>query len=128
MQGLNVRFDIIRLSYIDDDIGGAVETGTFVARSVPGRIQVLPPSTQTLEVGIESPTIADIFLRPRPGTLTINANDQIVLVLPLNHINFDQRWRIEGQIRSSSMHSMDRNQVYKLRATRIDTTRTEVLM
>ena len=128
MQGLNVRFDIVRLSYIDDDTGGGVETGTFVARSVPGRIHVLPPSTQSLEMGIESPAIADIFVRPRPGTLTINANDQIVLVLPVSHINFNQRWRIEGQVRSASMHANDRNQVYKLRVTRIDTTRTESLM
>jgi hypothetical protein len=128
MQGLNVRFDIVRLSYIDDDVGGAVETGTFVARSVPGRIHVLPPSTQSLEAGIESPAIADIFMRPRPGTLTIAANDQIVLVSPLNHVNYNQRWRIEGQVRSASMHAMDRNQVYRLRVTRIDTTRTESLM
>ncbi len=128
MQGLNVRFDIIRLSYIDDDVGGSVETGTVVASSIPGRISVLAPSVQSLEMGIETPAIADIFLRPRPGTLTITENDQVLLVSPLDHVNYNQRWRIAGEVVSSSMHSKDRNQFIKLRGTRIDSTRTESLM
>ncbi len=128
MEGLNVKFDIYRLSYIDDDVGGAVETGTVVASNIPGRIALLAPSQQSLEMGIETPLIADIFLRPRPGTLTINENDQVLLVSPVDHINYNQRWRIQGEVMSSAMHSKNRNQAIKLRVSRIDRTRTESLM
>ncbi len=128
MEGLNVRFDIYRLSHIDDDVGGAVETGTVVASNIPGRIALLAPSQQSLEMGIETPLIADIFLRPRPGTLTINENDQVLLVAPVDHVNYNQRWRIQGEAMSSSMHSKNRNQSIKLRVSRIDRTRTESLM
>ncbi len=128
MEGLNVKFDIYRLSYIDDDVGGAVETGTVVASNIPGRISILAPTQQSLEMGIETPLIADIFLRPRPGTLTINENDQVLLVSPVDHINYNQRWRIQGEVMSSAMHAKNRNQAIKLRVSRIDRTRTESLM
>jgi hypothetical protein len=128
MEGLNVRFDIYRLSYIDDDVGGAVETGTVVASNIPGRISVMAPSQQSLEMGFETPLVADIYLRPRPGTLTINENDQILLIAPVDHINYNQRFRIEGEAQSSSMHAKNRNQFIKLRCSRIDRTRTESLM
>ncbi len=128
MQGLNVKFDIIRLSYFDDDVGGAVESGTTVASSVPGRIDLIQPSQQSLEVGLEVPIMADFFIRPRPGTLTIFPNDQILLVSPVDHPNYNQRFRVEGEVRSSSMHSKNRNQFLRVRGTRVERTRTEALM
>ena len=128
MEGLNVRFDIIRLSYFDDDVGGAVESGTTVASTIPGRIDLIQPSQQSLEVGLEVPIMADIFLRPRPGTLTIFENDQVLLVWPADHPNYNQRFRVEGEVRSSSMHPKNRNQFLRVRGTRVERTRTEALM
>jgi hypothetical protein len=128
MEGLNVRFDIIRLSYFDDDVGGAVESGTTVASAIPGRINLIQPTQQSLEVGLEVPIMADVFIRPKPGTLTIFENDQVLLVSPADHPNFNQRFRVEGEVQSSSMHPKNRNQFLRLRATRVEQTRTEELM
>ncbi len=127
MEGLNARFDVVRLTFQSDDVGGAVETGTFIARNVPGRLDVSMPSQQSLEQGLETTVIGNFILRPRPGTLTILERDQLILVRPIDHINFNQYWRIEGEVVSSSMHAKDRNQFLRMRGTRIERTRTEVL-
>jgi len=128
MHGLNVRFDVIRVGFMDDDVGGAVETGTVVGSSIPGRIDVKLPSQLSLEQGLEAPLIADVILRPMPGTLTIRERDQLLLVSPVGHVNYNQRWRIEGEVVSSSMHAKDRGHFLRFRATRVERTRTEALM
>lgn len=128
MHGLNVRFDVIRLSFIDDAGGGAVETGTVVASSVPGRIDVKLPSQLSLEQGLETPVVADVILRPRPRTLTVRARDQILLVSPASHVNYNERFRVEGEVVSTSMHALDRLHFLRFRASRIEETRTEVLI
>ena len=78
MQHLPVVFDVHRITFIDDDVGGAVETGTFLARSVAGNLSVMGPSQLSLEQGLEVPALADIFLRnvsrlmsPRSRTMTM---------------------------------------------------------
>jgi len=128
MEGLNVRFDIVRMSFIDDDVGGSVETGTVVASNVRGRIDLLLPTQIGLEQGLEKTMIADVILRPLPGSLIVKERDQILLVSPVSHIHYNDRWRVEGEVTSTSMHAKDRNHFLRFRASRIQENRTEALI
>jgi hypothetical protein len=128
MEGLNVRFNVIRMAFQDDDVGGAVETGTVVATNQRGRLDLLLPTQLSLEQGLETPLMADVILRPMPRTLIVKERDQVLLVAPTAHANYNQTWRVEGQVVPTSMHALDRNHFLRFRATRIEENRTEALI
>lgn len=123
MQTLLSKFDVHRITFIDDAVGGATETGTVVASSVPGHIHVRQPSQIMLEQGLETPTICDVFLRPIPGTLLIYERDQIEVVHPPDHPQLGIRWRVEG-VQEPDMHPRDRRRFIKVRCTRVKRSRS----
>jgi hypothetical protein len=129
MQHLVVKFDVIQVNFVDDAVGGSVETGTVVARTVPGHMDVKLPSQMALESGLETPVIADVLLRPMPGTLdsSLRERDQLEVVGPADHPHINERFRVEG-IQQPPMHPKNRNRFIKMRATRIRRTRNEALM
>jgi len=127
MQNLHMKFTIYRVSFIDDEVGGAVETGTVLASNIRGYMDIRPPSQLMLEQGLETPRIADIFLRPRPGSLVLYERDQIEVTGPADHPNINERWRIEAVL-NSPQHPKDRKRFIKVRTTRVDRTRTREIM
>lgn len=127
MQHLTVVFDIWRITFNDDVGGGAVETGTYLARGVAGNLSVKGPSQMSLEQGLEVPALADIFLRPRPGSIVIQERDQLQVVGPPGHPNLNEYWRIEA-VDTPPMHPANRKSFFSIKASRVDRTRTEVLM
>lgn len=127
MQHLPIVFDIHRITFIDDDVGGAVETGTYLARGVAGHMNTKGPSQMSLEQGLEIPALADIMLRPRPGSIVILERDQLEIVGPPGHPNLNEFWRVES-VDTPPMHPANRKSFFKLVASRVDRTRTEVLM
>ncbi|NGX44870.1 MAG: hypothetical protein K940chlam2_00010 [Chlamydiae bacterium] len=126
MQHLPVVFDIWRITFLDDDVGGAVETGTYLARGVAGNLSMMGPSQMSLEQGLEVPALADIFLRPRPGSVVIRERDQLQVVGPPAHPNLGEYWRIES-VDTPPMHPANRKSFFTIKASRVDRTRTEVL-
>ena len=76
--GLNLRGDIIKFTYSDDDQGGAVPSGTIVYSSVFARISAMKPTLALLEQGIQVPEIFSALLSysPPTGTFNVQHNDQ----------------------------------------------------
>lgn len=125
MEGLVVVFDVWRITFQDDDVGGAEATGTVVAESVRGMMNVMLPSQQSLEQGFEAPRIADVLLRPQAGTLTVLERDQLEIVGPADQPYIDTRWRVVGVQEPTGMHPKNRQRFMKMRITRIDRSRSE---
>ena len=124
MQHLVTRFDIYRITFTDDVVGGAAETSTLVYGNIRGTLLIRPPSQLLLEQGLETPRVADVIIRPRPGTATLYERDQLLVIGPAGHPNINERWRIES-VQQPDMHPKNRLTFFKLRCTRIDRTRTE---
>lgn len=127
MQGLVVVFDVVRMTWTDDDVGGAVQTGTVVGESIQGMLNVLAPTRIALEQGLETPRIADVLLRPRAGALTILESDQLQIVGPTGQPNLNEFWRVESVQEPTGMHPKNRKRFLRLRITRVDRTRTNAL-
>lgn len=130
MQNLNMRFDLVQVSFIDDAVGGSVETGTVVARSIPGVLDIDVPTQAALEQGLEVSRVGTICLRPLPGSLTgvIRERDQLVVVAPSDHPEINQFWRVEGADETAGpMHPKNRKRFINIKATRVERTRVEVL-
>jgi hypothetical protein len=127
MQGLVVIFDIHRITFQDDDVGGAVLTGTVIASSVRGHLNVLNPSQMSLEQGLEVPRLADVLIRPRAGSLTIFERDQLQIVGPAGHPNLNEFWRVEN-VQQPPMHPKNRKRFIRMRTSRVDRDRVESLM
>lgn len=93
--GMNIRFDIFRMNWADDDsVGGAVITGTCQYADVPGRLKAEEPMQLLLQQGLETPRTftATLF----PGTLDIRERDELWISEPHDHIYYHQYFRIVG--------------------------------
>ena len=119
---LVVVFDLIRITWIDDVGGGGVETGTVLARSLRGHINILNPSQLSLEQGLEVPVLADVILRGCPPQVVIRESDQLLVVAPAYHPLFDQRWDVMG-VTNPPMHPANRRGFRSFRVRRIERTR-----
>lgn len=103
--GLNVRLDIWRVTTgDDDDVGGAMVTGTPVYQGVMARFQADPPNLLLLQQGLETvPTFTATVI---PGTLDIQERDEVVLSAPSDHIYYNQYFRVVG-VQYSSFNPRD---------------------
>jgi len=64
MVGLNSVIQILRkTSNIDDDIGGANNTGTAVYSDVPARIEDVAPLAESLAQGLEAVKVVQVAFR-----------------------------------------------------------------
>lgn len=102
-------------------------TGTVIASSVRGHLNVLNPSQMSLEQGLEVSRLADVLLRPRAGSLTIFERDQLQIVGPAGHPNLNEYWRVEN-VQQSPMHPKNRKRFMRLKVSRVDRDRRESLM
>lgn len=91
--GMNVQTTIVRMNQAtDDDIGGAVLTGTAIHECVATTFQEMPPSMLLVQQGIETKKIARALVRP--STMTILERDELLVTAPANHPYINTRWRI----------------------------------
>lgn len=91
--GLNVRFDLWRIDWADDDYqGGAVVTGSVVAENLLGRLQAREEEQIVLQQGLETVKVFTVILQP--GTGTIYERDELELVAPYDHPYMNDRFRI----------------------------------
>lgn len=97
--GLHMKVDIIQINYAaDDDIGGAVITGTTAYSSLPAVITPRRPSQASLEAGLETDAIYDFtcgatHLR---SNVIINERGEILVTWPITHPLYNLRFRVTG--------------------------------
>lgn len=100
-----LHVDIIRYSYpADDEVGGAVPSGTVVFPHVEGRIQASTPIPAYAMQGVETGKImvGEFY----PGTLDIREYDQCQVVSPPNSPYYGWNFRIDT-VQRSNYHPAD---------------------
>lgn len=103
--GNNLHVDIIRYSYpVDDEVGGALPSGTVIYPHVEARIQATVPIPAYAIQGLETSKImtAEVY----PGTLNIQEYDQLQVVSPPNSPYYGWNFRIDT-VQRSNMHPGD---------------------
>jgi hypothetical protein len=103
--GSNLRCNIWSINYAsDDEVGGAVTTGTVSYEYVQMSLQELPREQLLLQQGLEvQNTFQSIVF---PGTYIIKERDELEIVFPPNHHYYGERFRITG-VQYSSLTSSD---------------------
>jgi hypothetical protein len=103
--GSDLRCNIIRMNYAaDDEVGGAVTTGTIAHEYVHFSLQELPREQLLLQQGLEVQNQFQSIVFP--GTLTVQERDEIEIVFPPNHHYYGDRFRVVG-IQYSSLVPSD---------------------
>jgi hypothetical protein len=103
--GMNVRGTVWWISAsTDDDVGGAVITGTSAYRDVYGRLTPQSVTTLLLEQGIEAEKLWNLELRP--PSMVIRERDEFEITFPPMHWNYGERFRVVS-VKYPSMHPSD---------------------
>jgi hypothetical protein len=93
-QGLNLRGTIWRMNQDDDDeVGGAMITGTPQAANVPMAIFSRRPTQASLEQGLEVEAIYDATVR---CGVVIYERDEVEVTCPANSPHYGLRFRVMG--------------------------------
>ncbi len=71
---------ILRFSYQDDDVGGALPSGTVLYENVWVRMYAEKPTMALLEQGLETPAMYSAHIQP--GNIRIRNNDQVEITGP----------------------------------------------
>lgn len=94
--GQNCKFDIWRMTMLDDDsVGGAQVSGSVVYQNIPARFQQMPEQQLLLHQGLETERFftANIV----PGTLEVYERDEVEVVAPSDHQYYGDRFRVVGR-------------------------------
>ena len=93
--GLNLKATIHTMSHsADDDIGGALITGTVAYQDVAIRLSASRPTQASLEAGLEVDRVFDAVIVGR-GVI-LNERDEIEITWPIGHPYYLERFRITG--------------------------------
>jgi uncharacterized membrane protein len=114
--GLNTRVRIWRMEDIDDDdVGGAVISGTVAYTDIRARIEANPQEQLLLQQGLETERTFNALIVP--GTYDIRERDELEVTAPSTHPYYSARFRIVG-IQFSSMDASNPNNYARLTMTR----------
>lgn len=95
MQGLNLTISIHQNNYAaDDDVGGAVITGTVAYSGVAARVSARRPTQQALEQGLEVNRLFDCIINGQG--VTVRERDEIEVTGPLDSPYYGERMRVLG--------------------------------
>lgn len=93
--GLNVKIDVWHMAnQADDDVGGAMLTGTVFMQDLEARLSPRRPSQLMLEQGLETERIFDLIVAGH--SVTVRERDEIEVVWPLDHPLCANRFRVVG--------------------------------
>jgi hypothetical protein len=103
--GLNLLGRVWRINTpTDDDVGGAVVSGTVAYSNVACRFMPKSASSLLLEQGLE---VEGLYLvEARPPSMDIRENDEFEITFPSYHPEYGKRFGIIGMTRTS-MHPAD---------------------
>lgn len=91
--GLNLRATIWQMNHdIDDEIGGAMITGTMAYQDILMRLTARRPSPVSLEAGLEVDRFFDMVLVGHG--LTIHERDEVQVTWPVDHPYYNERFRV----------------------------------
>ena len=122
--GLNQVCRVIRFSYPQDDqVGGAVPSGTVLYNFLDIRIESQKPTMALEEQGVQTIKLFSAMLFE--GNVTIEENDQIEVILPAFGWFYQKKFRVIGVQRDSSHPYLERNQI-KLTLRRWELSHAEV--
>ncbi len=107
----------------DDEVGGAVLTGTASIVAIPASIQYLKPSQLLLEQGIEVRRFARVLVQP--GSLVIYERDELEVVGPAGHEDVGKLFRVESIERTGLSPNDSRGRFLILTCERLERTRDE---
>ena len=95
ISGMNSRMNIWRINFTtDDEVGGAVITGTLMYQNVHCRVEAVRPEMILVQQGLEIPRIFTAHVVP--ATLIIRERDEIEVTIPLNHAHYMERMIVRG--------------------------------
>jgi hypothetical protein len=95
ISGMNTRMNIWRINFAnDDEVGGAVVTGTLQYQNVHCRIDSVRPEMILVQQGLEIPRIFTAHVVP--ATLIVKERDEIEVVIPKNHAHYGERMVVRG--------------------------------
>lgn len=101
----------------DDEVGGAIYTGTATLISIPATIQYLTPNRLLLEQGIEVKRMAKILVQP--GSLVIVEQDEVEVVGPPGHEDVGRLFKVVSVDRTGFSPNDTRGRFLQLMCERI---------
>lgn len=95
MLGLNIEVTFIRNTYVsDDNVGGAIITGSVVYSGIAARLSARRPSQVSLDSGLEVERTFDMIVNGQ--SLTLFERDEVQVTSPLNSPYYGEEFRILG--------------------------------
>jgi hypothetical protein len=114
--GLDIRIRIWHYTYpSDDEIGGAMPTGTVSYSDMLARIHAIEPDKVFLQQGIE--TVRTYRCTCRPGTNLVYEQDEAEVIWPPEHRFYHQKYRVNG-VSETNFHPRDSRAYLILNLTR----------
>lgn len=114
--GFNLRVKFIRYIYQnDDEVGGAVPSGTVLHESVAGRIQASPPVGELVQQGLETnKTMTGVFEQ----VSDLREFDECEVIAPIGHPYLGMMFRIHT-VQYPNNHPQDRRNYILATLTRV---------
>jgi hypothetical protein len=107
MQGLNLLGTIWRMNQADDDeVGGALLTGTPVANSLPMAISSQAPLQASLEQGLE---VDAAYTATVKCGITIYERDELEVTCPTHSPHYGLRFRVVGIQEPKRLRAMEKH-------------------
>jgi hypothetical protein len=104
----------------DDQVGGALVTGTPFYFGLKGRMEENKPSQFVLEQGLEVDPIWTCVVRP--PIASIRENDQVEITFPPEHPYLGLHFRVRG-VQRASLHPRDARGFLSLTLSRVGESR-----
>lgn len=102
--GLNIKATFWRIVANNDEVGGAVLTGSAVYQNIPVRIQANMPEQLLLQQGLSTPRLYTVTAYP--ASMDIRERDEMEITFPSNHKYVNDRFRIVG-VNETNFHPSD---------------------
>jgi len=106
----------------DDDVGGALPSGTIVHPRIELRISQMKPTQALLEQGIEDISMFEAFIYNH--TLTITNNNEIEITAPANSQHYGKHYRVVGDSEYTSLGASDSRGYLRVKLKRVEKSRT----
>jgi len=101
--GLNIKVNVWRMvQQTDDEIGGAMLSGTLVFNNLPARIETNRPSVLLLDQGLDVDESFQMIFHP----CAVRERDEIEVSWPSQHRFYQKRMRVVA-LQNTSMNPLD---------------------
>lgn len=105
--GTNCKIRVWRLSYLDDEVGGAYPSGTVLHENLDARIEEELTDTSFIQQGLEAVKVFSGMIWGH--NLMVREQDEIEVISPPNHIYFRKYFRVEDGRYDSRHPSIKQN-------------------